>query len=348
MRVIPKPLFDMGVGIHLRSEVCCREYDGELALSDRGQSTAAFNQSSGQSAADQAAATQADESTNNELNTYKSNLAKFMNFGQQTYGPNGTYMADQNAISNDVAHATANGLTTSMALNAARTGENTASYAPAAAAAKQQGQLDMTSQLATADANRLQALTGINQYGVQASALPAQVQASLYGPSVSGSTGQIDAATGAAKTPSTADVISQDVIGAGADIASGFCPCEGSMILLEDGSDMRAELLEATDKLKSFPKQAANPLTAKPVPRLQECYEIQLDRGWFHRGSATHTVALEGGGYAYMTELKGKSVLTIHGPKLVTSVEPIGEKWVVPLSVGGSHAYIADGLFCLA
>jgi hypothetical protein len=346
MRVSTEVIIDIesGAVISRKSFI----YSGPLMLCDRGQSTAAFNQAQGAAAEDQGNAQTALANTNTALANYSSNLGNFMNFGRATYGPNGTYMADQNAIANTAAHATAGTLSGQMALNAQRTGENTASYAPSAQAAKQQGQIDQTSGLATADANRLQALTNINQYGVQASALPAQVQSSLYGTGTSGAGGQQSTATQAAAVPSGWQVFGQDLAAAGGAAIGAFCPCEGSMILLADGSELRVETLIASEKLKAFGKQPPNSLTAKPVAKLAECFEIQLGRGWFHRGSATHTLALDGGGYAYMPELKGKKVLTTKGAVEVLSVESIGEKWVYPLGIDGSHCYIADACYCLA
>lgn len=350
MRIITKAIIDIETGALIVLEAF--DYTGPVALCDRGQSTAAFNQAEGAASTDQGAATSADTATNNALSTYSNNLSNFMNFGQNTYGANGTYAADQKAINTAGAAASAQTLGSQMGLNAMRTGENTASYAPAVAAETQAGQQAVTANLAQSDANRLQALTNINQYGVQASALPAQVQAGLYGSSLSGASGQQGSATQAASVPSGWQVFGQDLAGAVGSAAQGYatgmCPCEGSKLLLDDGIEVLVEVAEKGDKLKAFGKQPPNTLTAKPEGRRQECYEIALDRGWFHRGSATHTIALEGGGYAYMPELKGKSVLTIHGPRTVISVEAIGEKWVRPISVDGSHSYIADGVYCLA
>ena len=350
MRITTKAVFDIETGALLALEAF--DYIGPVELCDRGQSTAAFNQSDGAAAADQGEATAANTATNTALSNYSNNLSNFMNFGQNTYGANGTYAADQKAINTAGAAASAQTLGSQMGLNAMRTGENTASYAPAVAAETQAGQQAVTANLAQSDANRLQALTNINQYGVQASALPAQVQAALYGSSLSGASGQQGSATQAASVPSGWQVFGQDLAGAVGSAAQGYaagqCPCEGSKLLLDDGTEILVEVAEKGEKLKAFGKQPPNTLLATPEARRQDCFEIQIDRGWFHRGSATHTIALEGGGYAYMPELKGKSILTTQGPKVVISVEPIGEKWVRPLSIDGSHCYICDGVYVLA
>jgi len=126
---------------------------------------------------------------------------RFLRFGRQTYGANGEFMRDANTLANTTAAAGQTNLTGNLALNALRTGQNTAGYAGTVAESQRQSSRDLTDRLATADANRLQQLTAVNQYGVEASKLPAQVQAGLYGAGTSGSTGQLDAASSAAKTP---------------------------------------------------------------------------------------------------------------------------------------------------
>jgi hypothetical protein len=70
-------------------------------------------------------------------------------------------------------------------------GENTSGFAGTAAESQRQSSRDLTNQLVTADADRLKQLTVINQFGVQASALPASIQAGLYGTGTSGASGEL-------------------------------------------------------------------------------------------------------------------------------------------------------------
>lgn len=196
------------------------EYDGPWSLCDRNTSKKVANQGMAQSAQDQQNAQKALSSTNSELTNYKSNLDNFMKFGRQTYGENGEFMRDQNTIANTTAAAGTNKIGGDLALNAMRTGENTGNYANTLAESTRGASRDLTSQLAGADATRLQNLTNINQYGVQASALPAQVQASLYGTGSGGASSNLNPAADAAKTPGFLDQLTGQLIQGGATVGA--------------------------------------------------------------------------------------------------------------------------------
>lgn len=177
------------------------DYFGPVELCDRATSGAIAKQGIANSKSDQTNAQGALTATNDALNNYSSNLSQFMNYGRSTYGQNGEFAADENAISSGAASAGTKSVAGDMALNAMRTGSNTANYAPSLATAKSNAEQNLTTQLAGADQTRLQDLTNINEYGVQASALPAQVQAGLYGTSLSGS----NSALGVGQQASSAD-----------------------------------------------------------------------------------------------------------------------------------------------
>jgi hypothetical protein len=188
----------------------------------RAESKKVANQGMAQSATDQANARAALGKTNSSLAKYSSNLDSFMRFGRATYGKNGEFMRDANTVANTTAAAGATSLKGDLALNAQRTGENTAGYADTAAESKRQSERDLTSGLVGADADRLKQLTAVNQYGVQASALPAGVQAGLYGTSTGGSGSQLSTAADAAKTPSFWDQFLPAIAGGAGTAAAGF------------------------------------------------------------------------------------------------------------------------------
>jgi hypothetical protein len=152
----------------------------------RAEANQAQKQSIAQSAQDQAAAQASLAGTNASLKKYSSDLDSFMKFGRDTYGAGGEYARDQNAIATGTAAAGSNAIKGNLALHTMATGENTGGYAGSVAESQRQSQRDLTSQLATADATRLQNLTSINQYGVDASKFPAEVQSNLYGTGVAG------------------------------------------------------------------------------------------------------------------------------------------------------------------
>src|ERR1700732_1536 len=154
------------------------EYEGPLLLAGRTESTAVANQGMAQSAQNQKNAQSSLAAANKSIAGYNSSLDDFMKFGRRTYGAGGEFMKDQNAIATTTAAAGANKIAGDAAVNAMRTGENTANAPPALAESTRAASRDLTNQLATAEGNRLQQLTNVNQFGVQASALPAQGQSS--------------------------------------------------------------------------------------------------------------------------------------------------------------------------
>ena len=202
------------------------DYAGPLALCDRKTSGQIAQQSIANSSADQGNAQKALGSTNSALTNYSNNLNNFMKFGRSTYGANGEFMKDQNTLANTTAAAGETNLKGNLALNALKTGANTAGYAGTAAESQREGEEAVTNQLANADASRLQNLTAVNQYGVQASALPAEVQAGLYGTSVGGANSALGVAGSAsAADPSFADTLPGDLtaaIGAAGQVGAGF------------------------------------------------------------------------------------------------------------------------------
>jgi hypothetical protein len=188
----------------------------------RSESKKVVNQGMAQSATDQSNAQAALGKANSNLAKYSSNLDSFMRLGRKTYGANGEYMRDASTVANTTAAAGATSLKGDLALNAQRAGENTAGYADTVAESKRQSERDLTSGLVGADADRLKQLTAINQYGVQASALPAEIQAGLYGTSTSGSAGQLNPAANAAKTPGFFDTFLPALVGGAGAAAAGF------------------------------------------------------------------------------------------------------------------------------
>jgi len=323
-------------------------YSGPVALCDRGTSKAVANQQMQQSAQDQAAATSALSSTNADLASYTKNLNNFMKFGRDTYGTNGEFMRDQNTLANTTAAAGGNAIKGNLALNAMRTGENTSGYAGTVKEAQQENEQNLTNELASADSQRLANLTNLEQFGVQASALPAQIQQGIYGSSIGGATGAGGNAANAAKTPGFWDTFLPAVVGAAGTAAAGFCPCEGSQIRMADGTTKAVENLRAGDMLWSGSLTPPNPVLEDTRPHLGIGWKLRTKGGLEHSGSDTHTLGLARGGYAYMPELLGAVVIGELNSDVVESLGKLGSVTVYPIKLGGSHCYFADGLYCLA
>lgn len=188
----------------------------------RSESKKAFQQSSAQSAEDQANAQAALGKTNTAVDAYNQGLRNFMRFGRSTYGANGEFARTTNAQATQAAAAGSRAMEGDLALNRLRTGENTAGYASAVGEERRKASQDMTNTLVNANADRLNKLASIEQYGVDASKYPSQVYSSLYGTGVSGATGNMSSATSAAKTPGFWDQFAGQLAGAAGTAAAGM------------------------------------------------------------------------------------------------------------------------------
>jgi hypothetical protein len=128
-------------------------------------------------------------------------------------------MKDQNAIATTAAGAGSNALKGDLATESfARAKIRRATPPRGGRPARATARLDRRPR--GADATRLQNLTNINQFGVQASALPSQVQAGLYGTGTSASVGQGGNQASAAKTPGFWDTFLPALVGGASQVAS--------------------------------------------------------------------------------------------------------------------------------
>lgn len=186
----------------------------------RSESKAAFKQSQSNAAQDQGNAQAALGQTNAAVNQYNQNLKNFMRFGRQTYGANGEFAKTTNAQATQAAAAGSRAMEGDLALNALRTGENTAGYASSVGEERRKASSDMTGTLVNANADRLNKLASIQQTGLQASQFPAGVYSSLYGSGLSAANGQQASATDAAKTPGFWDSIAGDLVKGGATVGA--------------------------------------------------------------------------------------------------------------------------------
>lgn len=323
------------------------EYEGPLALCDRSQSHAIANQGSQQAGQDQASAQQELGSANADISNYKTNLSKFMAANPYTAG--GAYDQAQKIIGTSSAQAGNQSLKDALARSSMRSGENTANYAATAAEAGRQSQRDLTDFMAKQTADRINKDVGVQQFGVTASGLPADLESRLYGTAIGGAGSQLSTAANAAKTPGFMDMILPSLIQGGATVGAAFCPCEGSMISMGDQSEKPVELTIGGEFLFTLGwTSPPNELMETPQPRREHCFEIVTAKGLRHRGSKTHAVMLASGGYSPLPELKGKTILTALETDVVVEVNDIGEKMVYPMAVGGSRCYMADKIWCLA
>lgn len=328
------------------------DYSGPLALCDRSKSGQIANQSTTNSQADQNNAQNELGAVSNSLSDYTSKLNNFMKFGRSTYGANGEFMKDENTLANTTAAAGTTNIKGNLALNALRTGANTAGYADTAAESQRQGEEAVTSQLANADASRLQQLTNINEYGVQASALPAEVNASLYGTSVGASNNALGVATSASSAdPSFADTLPGDLtaaIGAAGQVGAGFtpnCPAEGSLYLMADGTERAVETLRVGEQLAGIDGE---PETIDKITSVWEpTVRVTTENGLTLRNSLTHCYVMRDDGFTLAIHSQGKQIVTGAGVSKVVSVQEAGIAKVFNVETNGSHSYRADGAWAL-
>lgn len=315
----------------------------------RSESKQVVNQGTAQSSQDQANAQKSLGDTNSSIADYKANLGRFMNFGRQTYGEGGDYQRTQNTLATTAAGAGHDALEGDLALRSMRTGENTSGYATAASEDSRARQRDVVNEMAQSNADRLKNLSAVEQYGVDASKVPAEISASLYGTGVGGANAALGNAANAARTPGFWDTMAPAIAqGAGTAIA-GFCPCAGSMIRMADGTDKPIEEVRKGDYVWALSTSAPpNPVLETPLSTMARSFAISTEGGRKHRGSETHTVALAIGGYGFMPELAGQVVMAESDTDMVTAVEDIGAQVVYPLKLGGSHIYMADGIWVMA
>lgn len=218
MKITTKATFDIETGELLSWEGF--EYDGPLALCGRSESKQVVNAGLANSATDQANASKAYTGANSEIGDYKNRLNTFIN--ANPYKAGGEFAQDQSQISAAAADTGASAIQDKLARDAETSGENTGGYANNVAEAQRQATRDQATEMAQADSTRIAGKSAYDKAGLDASALPADLQARLYGTSIGGANGALDTAGGAAKTPSGWDVFGPAIIGGAASVGAGF------------------------------------------------------------------------------------------------------------------------------
>ena len=144
-------------------------------------------------------ANQSFAATQGAIGDYQNRLNNFL--ARNPYTPGGEFQRNQTLINASTADAGNAAMKNTLDLAAQRSGENTAGFANNVAEAQRQTSRDVADQMAKADQARIDKETGIQQFGVQASALPADMQAKLYGTGAGESVGALNPAASAARTP---------------------------------------------------------------------------------------------------------------------------------------------------
>lgn len=177
----------------------------------RAQSTQAFNTAGGENAANFGNSQNAFGQAQNDIGNYQNQLAQFVS--GNPYAAGGEYDRTINQGLTNVSDAGSNSLKGALQSQALRTGQNSAADAATAASAAEQNTRDLAGNLAAAQQQRIGDEAAYNQSALQASALPAEMQNSLYGTSGNLANSALASETEAAKTPSFWDQVGSSIAG---------------------------------------------------------------------------------------------------------------------------------------
>lgn len=177
----------------------------------RGQSTQTYNTASSQNAANFGNAQSAYGTAQNDVGNYQKQLAQFVSGNPYVKG--GEYDQTINQGLTNVSDAGANSLQGALQSQAMRTGQNSAANAATASAAAQQNTRNLSGDLASAQQQRISSEAAYNQAALGASAIPAQMEAGLYGTASGAGNQELGTQAGAAQTPSFWDQLGGSLAG---------------------------------------------------------------------------------------------------------------------------------------
>lgn len=177
----------------------------------RGQSTQTFNTAASENAANFGNAQNALGAAQNDIGSYQNQLASFVS--GNPYQAGGEYDRTINQGLTNVSDSGANSLQGALQSQALRTGQNSAANAATAASAAAQNTRNLSSDLASAQQQRIAGQAGYNQAALQASAVPAQMESSLYGAAGGQGNQELGTEEGAAQTPSFWDQVGSSIAG---------------------------------------------------------------------------------------------------------------------------------------
>jgi hypothetical protein len=175
-------------------------------------------------------AQQALNSANSSLADYNNRLNDFMNFGRTMYAPGGEFDRENTLLGTSVSSGGADSSADQLNDYDKRTGNmNQAQTAAAAEEIARSNRRGLNDFLAAAANDRMNKQTAIEQYGVQASGLPADVYSRIYGTATGGRNSALGTETEAAKMPGFWDSFGQAFaanfgksLGTGLGVGTGF------------------------------------------------------------------------------------------------------------------------------
>ncbi|MCP3065726.1 Hint domain-containing protein [Myxococcus sp. K38C18041901] len=135
--------------------------------------------------------------------------------------------------------------------------------------------------------------------------------------------------------------------GGGGSDGGGYCPAPWEPILMDDGSELPAELVQPGMRVLTQ-HEASLKLDAYQVAAVQRArarrHRLLLEDGRGLVASSLHPLFVEGAGWTALNALRTGDVLLGSRPGRVLGVEEEGEGDVVRLTVHGARTYNVQGL----
>lgn len=265
------------------------------------------------------------------------------------YVQGGAVQTADNQATADTAAGMAQSAGESLQGSAVRTGQNAGGAIAATEHMQDQNDRNLVAQEAAQTKDRAASDTGYRAAVVGDTGNIQNMQDALATQQSNAAQGALNIQEQAAQTPSFMDELGQGLITGGGQAGSAaitaFCPAEGSLYYMADGTEKPVESLKVGELLGGIdgePELIEEIQTARsPILR------VETDDGFVSRSSRVHAFAQPIGGFVVAMHSMGKTILTAKGRGKVVSVTWDGEATVYNLITDGSHTYRADGIWAL-
>lgn len=301
------------------------------------QTSAAENSSYNSSATD------AFKQAQNDVGSYANAVGQFA--AANPYGEGGPVQTADSQQTADTAAGMAQAAGQALQGAAVRTGQNAGGAIAATEQMEDQNERNLIGQEAQQTKDRAAAGTGYGQAVMGATGNIEGMQDTLAQQQAAAAQGALGTEEQSAQTPGFLDELGQGLIAGGAQVGAGFCPAEGSLYLMADGTERPVEALRVGEMLRGIDGEPE--LIEEIQSARTAILRVETDDGFVSRSSRTHAFAQPIGGFVVAVHAMGKTILTSTGRGKVIKVEYMGEATVYNVITDGSHTYRADGIWAL-
>jgi hypothetical protein len=186
----------------------------------RAQQQNVINTASGENAANEATAQQAEQAQQQDIGQYQSALGKFA--ANNPYVQGGQFQTAENAVTANTSDASANAAKAALQQQAERTGQNPAAANATAATIAETNARNLGAEQAQNTANRIGSEAGYNQTALQGAASVPGMEGSLASTAGGQANQELGTQEQASNTPSFGEMLTSSLLGAGQGFASGF------------------------------------------------------------------------------------------------------------------------------